>query len=495
VGNLCFVLVDVALMTLALPQPLTTCQRVGILGLSRSGVAAARLAKQAGVSQVILSNPTLPNSPEHLAWADELKALGVMLDLGQHHDIPLLALAEVIVLSPGIAPSAPVVQQLTGMGLPLISELDWAFAFAPSHWRWLAITGTNGKTTVTTLLHHLLSSLGYHAELAGNIGIAPSDVVLKHLNRSRQAAPNPLTLVTEVSSYQLAQSQLFAPSLGLITNVQPDHLAWHGSFSAYSEAKARLLELTTETVLLNVDDPTVAAWADRVPPPKQVYGFATQAPQPNGLSVIARATSGQLTLASPGAALTSSPAQASLAALGWALPGEHNASNLAACLAALLALAPQLGLPTQPQALLGLPALQQALADFKGVEHRLEPVATVQGVRVVNDSKATNPEASRLALLALAPSPLWLLAGGDDKGTDLSAWAATAAATTQGVVVYGAAKQRLAQALRLAQAGDTVVLSPACASFDAFRDFEHRGHYFKQLVAAWVQRHGEAPTA
>lgn len=494
-------------MMLPLPHPLATGQRLAILGLSRSGVAAARLAKHVGVPKVILSNPTLPTTPDQLAWADELKALGVTLDLGQGHDVPLLALAQVIILSPGIPPHAEIVKRLEGMGLPLISELDWAFALAPSHWPWLAITGTNGKTTVTSLLHHLLVSLGHNAQLAGNIGIAPSDVVLQRLSQPKAQQASPVCMVTEVSSYQLAQSQLFAPRVGVITNLQPDHVAWHGSLDAYADAKKRLLAMATEAVVLNADDPTVTAWASEVAPPKATLWFSTQAHN------LAPAQHPAVVATKEAVTLHPSAGEhrpwVDLVQAGWQLAGEHNAANLAACLAVLHACQPWLEatVDTLP---LASPELALAIGQFKGVEHRLEPVATVGGVRVVNDSKATNPEASRLAMEALAPAPLWLLAGGEDKGTDLTTWAETAARLTQGVIVYGAAKERLTQALRQAgatvtqaphleaawhtalsqaEAGHTIVLSPACASFDAFKDFEQRGHAFKQLVSAWVHRH------
>lgn len=456
-----------------------------VVGLSRSGVAAARLARQVGVEEVWITDSqaaeTIPAETRQL-----LETLGIRWEAGGHSHA-ITEFSPYAVLSPGIPPHAPVVQQLQAAGVTLLSELDWAMAFAPQAVSWVGITGTNGKTTVTHLIHWLLRQSGVSAYACGNIGTAASETVWQL--RTDPAAPRNPVLVTEVSSYQLAQSRWFQPHVGVFTNLQPDHLAWHGSLDAYRDAKATLFTgpRAAARAVLNAQDPTACRWAE----------------QRNGQRVLAYSLapealehcSHQVGLA-PNERGMLPPAFGGLDCTTFSLDGAHNRQNLLAAVGTLF----QLNQPLAP--------LATTLAHFPAVPHRLQPVGEWQGLCFVNDSKATNPEAARLAIEAVASkgASVVVLAGGQDKGVSWDAWLATLMQYRCQVVLYGQAAallqtllsqhhyphfavtdtlaNALQKAVALASAGSTILLSPGCASFDQFTDFEDRGRQFVEAVAA-----------
>lgn len=411
-----------------------------------------------------------------------MRRLGAAVLLGSH-DPDRIAEADVVVASPGIPPNAPVFRALRERRVGWISEPEFASRFIASPL--VVVTGTNGKTTTAAMTAHLLRESGADAALGGNTGpaVGPPASALALLD------PPPEVVVLEVSSFQLAGIRDLVPAVGVMTNLGADHLDRYPSVAAYHRDKRRLLEAGTEdtTWVLNADDPALTRMAQGVP--GRCLRFSLErSPSPGAcldegtlmLDVDADAD-GPRPLA-PAAALR--------------LPGRHNVANaLAAALAAVAAGA-------DPD------AVGPALASFRPLPHRLEDVGEVGGVRWINDSKATNLAACACALRAL-DGPLVVLLGGSDKGEDFRALAPDMAGKVRAVVAYGAAGPRAAADLRaaaegrfpvsevaggfdevverasaLARPGDALLLSPACASFDMFRNYEARGDAFRALAQA-----------
>ena len=411
-----------------------------------------------------------------------MRRLGAAVLLGSH-DPDRIAEADVVVASPGIPPNAPVFRALRERRVGWISEPEFASRFIASPL--VVVTGTNGKTTTAAMTAHLLRESGADAALGGNTGpaVGPPASALALLD------PPPEVVVLEVSSFQLAGIRDLVPAVGVMTNLGADHLDRYPSVAAYHRDKRRLLEAGTEdtTWVLNADDPALTRMAQGVPGRRLRFSLE-RSPSPGAcldqgtlmLDVDADAD-GPRPLA-PAAALR--------------LPGRHNVANaLAAALAAVAAGA-------DPDAV-GL-----ALASFRPLPHRLEDVGEVGGVRWINDSKATNLAACACALRGL-DGPLVVLLGGSDKGEDFRALAPDMAGKVRAVVAYGAAGPRAAADLRaaaegrfpvsevaggfdqvverasaLARPGDALLLSPACASFDMFRNYEARGEAFRALAQA-----------
>lgn len=411
-----------------------------------------------------------------------MRRLGAAVLLGSH-DPDRIAEADVVVASPGIPPDAPVFRALRERRVGWISEPEFASRFIASPL--VVVTGTNGKTTTAAMTAHLLRESGADAALGGNTGpaVGPPASSLALLD------PPPEVVVLEVSSFQLAGTRDLVPAVGVMTNLGTDHLDRYPSVAAYHRDKRRLLEAGTEdtTWVLNADDPALTRMAQGVPGRRLRFSLE-RSPSPGAcldegtlmLDVDADAD-GPRPLG-PAAALR--------------LPGRHNVANaLAAALAAVAAGA-------DPD------AVGPALASFRPLPHRLEAVGEVGGVRWINDSKATNLAACACALRGL-DGPLVVLLGGSDKGEDFRALAPDMAGKVRAVVAYGAAGPRAAADLRaaaegrfpvsevaggfdevverasaLARPGDALLLSPACASFDMFRNYEARGDAFRALAQA-----------
>jgi UDP-N-acetylmuramoylalanine--D-glutamate ligase len=445
---------------------------VGILGLARSGEAAARLARVRG-HDVFASDAG--NSEEVMRAADEVRALGGRAETGGH-TIAELARCDTIVLSPGIPPTAAVLRDPALRDVPRISELEFAYRelSAPV----VAITGTNGKSTTTALTAHLLVTAGFDAAAAGNIGLALSEVAL----RPRQ----PDWVVVEASSFQLADVDTFAPRVGVVTNLSPDHLDRYESVAAYYADKARLFANATRTSIwvLNAEDAAVLEMPGEADGVRRVFRVNTcLTPQEEGGWVDA-AGDLRLRIAQTETRLLHHSALRVL--------GEHNRANaLAAAVAAVSAGAAPA-------------AVAAGLRTFSGLEHRLEIVGEVGGVLWINDSKATNLGSTLVALRSM-DRPLVLLLGGRHKGEPYTALAGALRGRVRRVLAYGEAAplieadlsalvplERMSvdfdtvvgRAAQVAQPGDAVLLSPACASFDMFRNYEERGRRFKELVAA-----------
>ena len=444
--------------------------QVAILGLARSGQAAARLARARG-HDVFASDAD--SSSEVLRAAGEVRALGGRAETGGH-TVAELARCDIIVLSPGIPPTAAVLQEAALRNVPRISELE--FAYRELQAPVVAITGTNGKSTTTALTAHLLVTAGFEAAAAGNIGLALSEVALW----PRQ----PDWVVVEASSFQLADIDTFAPRVGVVTNLSPDHLDRYASVAAYYADKARLFANATRTStwVLNAEDAAVLELPGEADGVRRVFRVSTcLTPQEEGGWMDA-AGDLRLRIAQTETRLLH---HSELRVLG-----VHNRANaLAAAVAAVSAGAPAT-------------AVADGLRTFGGLEHRLEIVRDIGGVLWVNDSKATNV-ASTLVALRSIDRPVILLLGGKHKGEPYTSLAAALRGRVRRVLAYGEAAplveadlaayvpvERITgdfetvvrRAAELADPGEAVLLSPACASFDMFRNYEERGRRFKELV-------------
>lgn len=448
-----------------------THSRVGVLGLARSGRAAARLLLQAGAS-VYASDTS--DSEEMRRQAESLRSLGAEVDLGRH-DLDELARCDLIVLSPGIAPAADVVRAPALRGRPMVSELELAFHFldAPI----IAVTGTNGKTTTTAWIGAILERAGARVGVGGNIGRALSDI-------AADEAVQYEWVVVEVSSFQLAYIDRFRPAIGVFLNLCPDHLDWHGSVDRYYADKARFFENgdSQSCWVLNGEDLEVLRLANSRPGERQ--SFWVTAEPPAGKLGAGLASDGRLVVrqADWGADLVE---RGELKLLGL-----HNVTNaLASSLAAICARAP-------------LDSVRAGLREFQPLPHRLQPAGDKRDVLWINDSKATNVASARVALESM-DRPVVLLLGGRGKGESFTALLPALRGRVRVVVAYGETSRQaeaelgqhvpleredgpfeavIGRAARLAEPGDVVLLAPACASFDMFHDYEERGQRFMDLV-------------
>jgi UDP-N-acetylmuramoylalanine--D-glutamate ligase len=449
--------------------------RVGIIGLARSGMSAARLARARGHD--VFASDAGTSAEVHDAAA-EVRALGGAAETGGH-TVTRLAACDVIVLSPGVAPTARILTDPGLANVQRISELEFAFRElgAPV----LAITGTNGKSTTTALTAHLLVASGFDAPAAGNIGTALSDVAL----RPRQ----PDWVVVEASSFQLADIDTFAPRIGVLTNLSPDHLDRYTSVDAYYADKARLFRNATRTSIwvLNAEDAAAIQLPGEADGRRRVFRVNSSLGTREEGGWIDAGGHLCLRIARVDTRLVH---QTELRMLG-----EHNRANaLAAAVAAVSA-----GASTD--------AVVRGLRTFAGLEHRLEVVAEAAGVLWVNDSKATNIGSSIVALRSM-DRPVVLLLGGRHKGEPYTRLLDALHGRVARIVAYGEAAGTIendlgphvavdrvegafdgvvAHAAAIARAGDVVLLSPACSSFDMFRDYEQRGRAFKQLVKRFAE--------
>lgn len=401
-----------------------------VVGLARSGVGVARVLADRGERVV---------GVDSRAPGEEVRATLHDVPLHTGDGVDLLAGVATVIKSPGVPQSAPVVVAARERGLPVVGELEIAWRLLPN--RFVAVTGSNGKTTTVEMIGHVFREAGLPVAVAGNVGTALSSLV------GRLALE--VTIVCEASSFQLEDADAFAPEVAVLLNLMPDHLDRHGTFEAYRDAKLRI--------------------------------FARQSP--DGVAIA------PADLSVPGAARRAQPPALTAADVG--VRGEHNLRNAEAAAAACLAC----GVPE--------PAVRAALRSFAGVPHRLEEVARLDGVTWVNDSKATNVDAA-LTALASFDAGVHLILGGQGKGQDFTplavpvrercravyligedAPAIAAALDADGgppVVPSGTLEAAVAAARAAAAPGETVLLSPACASFDQFRDFEARGDAFRALV-------------
>jgi len=441
-------------------------KNVLILGLARSGVAAAVELTNLGAKVTASDMKTR----RELKEAAILESKGVQLVLGEH-PLTLLNICDLIVLSPGVPSDLKILDEARKRDIPIISELELGFWFAKAPI--IAVTGTNGKTTTTTLIGEILKNDGKNITLAGNIGIP--------LVREVEKADVKDFLVVEVSSFQLENIMHFKPKISVILNITEDHLNRHKTFENYIEAKARIFENQTEEdyAVLNYDDPIIKSFIKRIK--SKIMLFSQKEELSRGIYV----KNGVIVIRENGKIYPLLKAEE----LG--IKGNHHLENAlaAACVAWICRI--------------NLNNMAETLKDFHGVEHRLEFVTEIGEVKFFNDSKATNPISAQKAIEALK-EPIVLIAGGYDKKSDYTSFVrafngkvkkliligTTANAIEETAKKYGffdvQKTDSLQQAVKLAydaaMPGDVVLLSPACASWDMFESFEERGRIFKETV-------------
>lgn len=437
-------------------------KRVTVVGAARSGVAAAELLARRGATV------TLSDMRSHLEDEDRLRQAGVELELGGHLSATLLG-ADLIVTSPGVPYRHPLVQAARNAGVPVIGELELA-----SRWlrgRVVAITGTKGKSTTTTLTGRMLEAGGHRVLVGGNIGNALSAQV--------DASTDDTIHVVEASSFQLETSDTFHPWIAVLLNFSPDHLDRHETVEEYEAAKTRIFARQTENdwAVLNADDPTTLVMA-RQARARRVL-FSLEADLTDGIVVEANTI-----VRRAGVEREPLIPVSSIRLIGRHLLADVLAASAIAWLAGV-----------------GAAAMTRAVEGFAGLEHALEPAGEIGGVHFVNDSKATNIEAAKRAIESF-DGGLVVILGGKFKGGDFGDLLEALESRQATVVAIGEARPLIAEALAgrvplheasdmssavrtafaSASPGRTVVLAPACASFDMFRDYAERGRAFKKEV-------------
>ena len=441
--------------------------RIAVLGGGESGIGAALLAAHRGVDVFLSEGKTL--GPGFRA---ELEAAGIPFEEGQH-SIDQLLTADAVVKSPGIPPSHPVVAALKQAGVPIWSDIEWFYQNCPTDAKIAAITGSNGKTTTTSWLGHILRQAGANVQVGGNIGVGAGRLLLE---------PDADVYVLEVSSYQLEDCPSFRPDVAVLTNIMPDHLDRYGSLEAYAETKFAIAQhqRSEDAFVFYGEDPISQRYLERVA--ANLYPIYTSEPAempaqgaaPIPPRYLIRTANTDMTIDE------------------LALQGKHNTFNaLAAGLSARL-------LQVRDE------AIRESLAHFEGLEHRMESVAHVGGIHFINDSKATNVNSTYYALESMT-TPTVLILGGVDKGNDYSELFRLIEKKVKAIVAMGTDNHKIVEAFegrvgllaetasmehavrtayQLASKGDTVLLSPCCASFDLFQNYEDRGRQFKTCVRA-----------
>jgi len=441
-------------------------KKVVVLGLAKSGLAAAALLIRHGASVVgsdLSGRDALPD------FLGEMEKRGLRTELG-HHPEGLLDGADFLVVSPGVPVDSPTVKNAVASGLPVYGEIEVASWFCPASI--VAVTGSNGKTTTTTLLGDMFRRAGREVEVAGNIGAPFADAADRLTSRG--------TAVLEVSSFQLETIETFRPQTSLLLNFSPDHLDRHHGYEAYVAAKMRIFENQTEAdrAVVNSDDQHVLSASEAIRPSRLLFSTRNQLDEGvcvSGPNLVARF---------PGSEQVICRVEDIL------LPGPHNLSNVAA--AAAVAMVNDIDTDT----------IHEAVRHFTGVAHRLEIVGEIDGVTFVNDSKATNVVSVQYALQSFQ-DPIVLIAGGREKDTDFRPLRPLVNKKVKQLVLLGEAAPKIRAALadvietydtvsmteavtvafRAARRGDVVLLSPACASFDMYTNFEERGADFMSAVA------------
>jgi UDP-N-acetylmuramoylalanine--D-glutamate ligase len=439
---------------------------VVVVGLARSGIAAAHLLHASGAEVIAAdAKPVDALGP----GARELTATGLAI-VSEREATLAVRRADLVVVSPGVPVDSPVPSAARAAGVPVIGELElgWRAMEAET----IAITGTNGKTTTTALTGALLAERPRRVLVAGNIGTPLAAHALSF--------PPDGLVVVEASSFQLETIELFHPRVAAVLNVTPDHLDRHGSVGAYAAAKARIFrnQTASDCAVLNADDDGARALASRTR--ADIVWFSRRGPLDHGVYIV----DGRIT------AKLNSHCEVIGPVSEIVLRGRHNVENVLAATACVLwtGISPE--------------EVRRGIARFRGVAHRIEPVRDLRGVHYANDSKATNVDSTIKALESFS-EPIVLIAGGQGKGQDFAPLATAARDRVAHAVLIGEDAERIARALAsaavpvtragsleealgsaraLARPGDVVLLSPACASFDMFDNFEHRGDVFKKLV-------------
>ncbi len=440
-------------------------RKIGIVGLARSGLAVAMLAESFGGRPFVSdSKAAALLGPQ----VERLKASDIPFETGGHSD--KLLECDYLIVSPGVPPTIDILKRARAKGVPVFSEIE--FAYWACKGKIIAITGSNGKTTTTTLIGEIFSSAGFDTFVGGNIGLPFSEIVMK--------IPSNGIAVIEVSNFQLETIEDFAPDTALILNLTPDHLDRHGTFENYKKAKYRITENQTadQALILNLEDAEIRK--DKVQTDAAVHYFTTQ----DSGSATAFVRDGYLYGRRDGQEVKIMKVSEVL------IPGPHNLQNAAAAVCAAM------------QYDVDADVIARVLRAFPGVEHRMENAGKVAGINFINDSKATNVDSVCYALRSVKGS-LYLIAGGRDKGADFAPLIGLGKGKIKGIIAIGEAKDKVFNqlgqafpvqfadtlndavkaAFEMAFPGETVLLSPGCASYDQFENYEHRGRVFKAAVA------------
>jgi UDP-N-acetylmuramoylalanine--D-glutamate ligase len=445
-------------------------KKVLVVGLGKSGLAAALFLRRRG-AQVTVSDI---RSAE--ALANDIPSLleeGINVEAGGH-GLLTFRRQDLIVVSPGVPLDTPELAQVRSFGLPVIGELELAARFLKG--KTLAITGSNGKTTTTSLVGEILKAAGLPTLVGGNIGVPVVALIEESTDETWS--------VLEVSSFQLETTEQFRPAIAVILNITPDHLDRHGTFENYALAKERIFAVQNKEdfLVLNADNARAASAASRSS--ARVYWFSLEIPVSQGAWV----DEGQIMYR----ASKDAHPETIMPLAGIPLKGEHNVENVlaAVCASRLAGASPGI--------------IRHAVESFRAVEHRLEYVDTINGVEFYNDSKATNVDATAKAIAAF-PGGIHLILGGKDKNSDYTQLADLLRSRVRAVYTIGAAAAKIESQLRgvvaihscetleravttaaaAAHPGEVVLLAPACSSFDQFESYEHRGRIFKELVHDW----------
>lgn len=440
-------------------------KKLVVLGAGESGVGTAILGKKQGYSVFVSDKGTISETYKNVLLQHQI-------EFEEHcHTESKLLTADLVMKSPGIPDTAEIVQKLIQKGIKVISEIEFASWYSKA--TFVAITGSNGKTTTTLLTHHLLKKGGLNVGLAGNIG----------KSFAQQVAEEDFEVYAlEISSFQLDGIEQFAPHIAVITNISPDHLdRYNYQFENYIASKFRITKNQTENdfLIFDADDPTIKNWLINHKTKAQMLPFSIEQELTKGAYLKNNIIHIKL-----------ENEQFTMDTSKIAIQGKHNIKNaMASTLAAQL-----LNIRKS--------TIKESLEDFEGAEHRLENVLKVNGVQYINDSKATNVNATFYALESMKTPTVWIV-GGVDKGNDYYELMPFVREKVKAIICLGldnqkiidtfskvvdiivetnSAKQAVAAAYKFAAKGDTVLLSPACASFDLFENYEDRGRQFKQAV-------------
>jgi len=440
-------------------------ERLVILGGGESGVGTAILGKKKGYEVFVSDKATLKKK-----YKDVLEHFGIEWEEGRHTEAKILN-ADLVMKSPGIPDTAPLVKVLTTQGIPVISEIEFAARFTDAVI--IGITGSNGKTTTTMLTYHILRNGGLQVGMAGNIGDSFARMV---------AEKDFEYYVLEISSFQLDGIQKFGPHIGVITNITEDHLDRYGNdFNRYIASKFRIAENQNEAdyLIYDADDPVIGSWMKEHPVRSHILPFSIEQKQKEGAWIDEEKImihTHQKTISMNNDAL--------------ALEGKHNLKNTmaAATVAKLIGIRKE--------------TIRDSIENFQGAPHRLEKVLKIHHVQYINDSKATNVNATYYALDSMNTPTVWIV-GGIDKGNDYKVLMPLVREKVKAIICLGMDNTKIKEAFgnvvdlmvetyamseavkvayKIAERGDTVLLSPACASFDLFENYEDRGNQFKEAI-------------
>jgi UDP-N-acetylmuramoylalanine--D-glutamate ligase len=441
-----------------------------ILGSGESGVGAALLAKQNGKSVFVSDRGVLQDN-----YKLELIAAEIPFEQGQH-TLEIIMSAGEIIKSPGIPDHVSMIQEIRSKKIKIISEIEFAFRYVNTS-KIVAITGSNGKTTTTNLIYHIFKTAKYSVAMVGNVGYS----------FARQIATNPVDwYIIEVSSFQLDDIHAFKPNIAILLNITPDHLdRYQYQFSNYIASKFRIAmnQTSEDYFIINADDESIINYLPNLKSNPQILNFTMHTPNNNDSNAY---QDNFAMIVDANGELMSMP----IKDLG--IQGKHNTANsMASGICARIA-----DIRSEK--------IKEALSTFKSIEHRLESVSSVKGIEFINDSKATNMNSVWYALESMT-KPTVLIIGGVDKGNDYSEISELVSEKVKTIICLGTNNARIheafgnmgilmvdtismQEAVRIAfekaESGDAVLLSPACASFDLFKNFEDRGMQFKQFVKA-----------